>query len=496
MTGKQRAVRIPLDYFKKSDGLTRWKVALAALFFVAPVLWAASFWVRPKGPLDYSRGPLATVHATWEEKCDACHAPFKPINGSAHWAHGYLDASSSAEQKCEACHSGAVHHDKQRPESTPGCGGCHRDHRGRDASLVRLADNDCTRCHQDLNAHMKEGKSEYANVSGFTTDHPEFRSIKADDGRLKFNHKLHLTPGLGVGFTLANIRDPADRKRYQEEKDGVVLDCRSCHQLDAGDFGGGPWGNLSNSFLPKRAAGAYMQPIVYENQCKACHPLNVEPDQKDKAAAPALAGLTVPHRLQPDEVRDFLRGAYAEQVLARDYPELHKYFLRPRPMPGLAMSEAEKKAQELVKEKAALAENFLGIGQAAVKEKVSRAACAECHYFETPQGESTPKRIVPTNVPTVWLKHARFDHVAHRAVDCLACHENARKSEVATDVLMPGIKKCQECHSPASSAGGGARFDCTECHSYHHGEDPLAGLGARARDPKKTRDIKDFLKGE
>ena len=43
------------------------------------------------------------------------------------------------------------------------CGGCHRDHQGRDFSLVHLADADCTSCHRDLKTHMN-GTPQFHNA--------------------------------------------------------------------------------------------------------------------------------------------------------------------------------------------------------------------------------------------------------------------------------------------------------------------------------------------
>ena len=44
---------------------------------------------------------------------------------------------------------------------------------------------------------------------------------------------------------------------------------------------------------------------------------------------------------------------------------------------------------------------------------------------------------------------------------------------------------------------GGARFDCTECHTYHDGDHPGAGRGADARGLPggQRKDIRRFLLG-
>ena len=108
-------------------------------------------------------------------------------------------------------------------------------------------------------------------------------------------------------------------------------------------------------------------------------------------------------------------------------------------------------------------------------------------------------RIEPSNIPDVWFRQARFDHAAHRAMNCAECHAKASVSVVHTDVLLPGIDNCLQCHAPRSGSGaaakGGVRFACVECHSYHHGDGPLQGLGAGARNPRQRLTAQDFLSG-
>jgi len=106
---------------------------------------------------------------------------------------------------------------------------------------------------------------------------------------------------------------------------------------------------------------------------------------------------------------------------------------------------------------------------------------------------------VPPQVPEVWFKHAVFRHAPHRALDCLACHAQAKTSAVSADVLLPDIDTCFGCHGPQSygegKIRGGARFDCTECHRYHHGDSPLQGIGAAKRGVSVKRGIEQFLSG-
>ena len=83
-TGKFRAARIPLDYYKKPDLLRRWNRRLLVLAVLAALGATALGLIRAdRGSGLVSRGPVAAMHATWDDKCDACHTPFRPVSGEA-----------------------------------------------------------------------------------------------------------------------------------------------------------------------------------------------------------------------------------------------------------------------------------------------------------------------------------------------------------------------------------------------------------------------------
>ena len=85
--------------------------------------------------------------------------------------------------------------------------------------------------------------------------------------------------------------------------------------------------------------------------------------------------------------------------------------------------------------------------------------CAECHTIV--EDPALPQ-IAPTNIPTGWMPRARFDHAAHQLTSCTSCHA-ATTSRLTSDVLMPSIETCQQCHKPSR----GAESRCFECHEYH-----------------------------
>jgi hypothetical protein len=267
---------------------------------------------------------------------------------------------------------------------------------------------------------------------------------------------------------------------------------------------------VSAAELAPRAAGAYMLPINYEVHCSACHPLTFDPNVKDKDGQ----AVSVPHGLQPDAVKDFVWGAYADAFLKKnaDQPVADALKAGPkpsRPLPG-KLSEAERAARESVGKDTAQAEDFL------FKKEVEHAdgylykgktTCGECHVYDTVLGGM---KVQPVMVNSVWLAHSKFSHVSHRAADCRICHPDAyaaladgkvneKASVKNSDVLIRGIDSCRQCHNPTA----GVRSDCTECHNYHNSDRSLQGLGAAARDPHEPgKDVplrfgnaEQFLKG-
>jgi hypothetical protein len=229
--------------------------------------------------------------------------------------------------------------------------------------------------------------------------------------------------------------------------------------------------------LPPRSEGRYYLPITYENQCKACHPLaasETSPDGK-------LQAVSVPHRLQP-EMLDRWLGDYFTAQAARGLVGFMENKIS-RPLPG------KKPVQQLEPTLQKLVETNLEAARRELYQLPLKKNCGLCHQVDQPLSKKGVWQVAPTAVPQVWLQHARFDHQAHRAVDCRECHQAAYASTQHGDVVIAGVQNCVQCHS----ATGGARFNCTECHNYHHGEAPLAGRGAAARGVDRLRTIRELL---
>jgi hypothetical protein len=480
----EQLAEVPETAYRRRDWIARAQFLLPVGALLGVILfWGVDYGVEHRER--YTPAPLARVHATWDQNCTVCHVSSHPLGGN-NWAGVLLEQTHVADTHCAQCHAGPVHHANEKRADVPGCTTCHREHHGRHADLVHVQNDRCVNCHRDLPEHLDGAKTSYANVTDFAADHPEFRILRdkaKDPGRIEFNHRLHMMPGLreqansSVPFTLADI-PPAERGRYrsQGERDAapIQLECASCHRGDASDT--------------PRAGGAYMLPVSYDNDCKACHPLEI-------AGKPGK--LTIRHGLQPAEIHEFLLGHFTEELLQGKPAD----FDRPlRPLPGkLPMSDAEKQtARKLIEAKVSEAEKVL----------FSAVTCQRCHaslhlHLGAQQSVATP------NVPKLWYQNAIFDHTAHRAVSCRDCHASAYPldaegapnldaSRRSSDVLLPGIATCRHCHAPARGSNGarvgGARFDCVECHRYHGGDAPLHGKGATIRHGQRLN-LHQFLTG-
>ena len=262
-----------------------------------------------------------------------------------------------------------------------------------------------------------------------------------------------------------------------------------------------------SALRPFRSAGATMAPIVYEQHCRACHPLTI--DRKIPGDLNSEL-LTIRHRQQPNDIMETLQGHYTNLLLNDLWKP--KAVAPAGVLPGKP-AESKKAAKEIDdKAAAATLKVLLEQNQKIVEHKVlGQTTCQKCHTALDP-AKGINQTIAPGNIPAIWYAHARFDHTSHRAVDCRECHEqafpttgegaaNRLGSTTSRDVMLPGIATCVKCHAPANGIGaaatGGARFDCIACHSYHHGDNPLQDRGSRARQPLGApKSIREFLSGK
>ena len=425
-------------------------------------------------------GPLSTVHASEAFKdmyakihasqgspgntstCAACHESAR--QGADTWfsktfdslKHGLAPAdlikkgpleSTAMDASCLACHSGKDFHQPNMPQDFA-CYECHKEHEG-SGFMADVSSSYCTSCHgsaelmasarelagdtdphafpsflanSDLKIQSRERPEEgYTDViTAFHLDHPEFRLLRdkvKDVNTLKFNHAVHLKTG--------------DIPRQ--------LSCTECHEQDG--------------------EGEYQKPITYQKHCVECHSLQFDPDTLAQGDKP---GISLPHG-DPYYVRSFLRSL---NIQYEEYARSYEGITRPEDLS--AYVQEKRKGIESLYETGENLEHgvFFADMQGKTPQglQVPFAGCATCHDVSEPMEDNGTPVIAKVAIPDRWMTIGKFNHALHKnGLSCLDCHD-VMNSELTSDVNLPSIKSCTDCHSPQ----GGIDNRCTSCHSYHN----------------------------
>lgn len=432
-TAKKLAQRIELSYFDRPAPLRRWRFILSVALPALALLWLVV--ARVSGSRSaYSMGPVSKPHAFFAQKCSTCHA-----------ADAISFRHPATDQSCLACHDGPIHQASQ--VFAPSCGSCHTEHLGR-TQLVAVRDASCTQCHANLTT--RSGVPHFVRTVLSFASHPEFAPLSSnfkDPGSIKFNHSVHLQQ---------NLLGPDGRR--------VQLACDDCHRPGAAR-GSWPYGAPGvravtfadgSQFVFQSAAAphfttaaqrrsdlAYMAPPTYANTCFSCHALEFD----------ARFSQSAPHDT-PQKVDAFLRAQYQQYISS--HPTALRETLSPPRLPEKATPSTPRvlTPAEWASEQTAAAENLLW-----------RKTCSECHAlnFAAANTNSLPA-VAPSRITVRWLPHSFFSHDSHRMVVCESCHSSIRASQLTSDVNLPSVRTCQQCHAQRASA---APAGCYECHTYH-----------------------------
>jgi hypothetical protein len=340
-------------------------------------------------------------------RCGACHAagnsgPGGLVNAAGHAEPGIFDLKKLAEAMvaepmamdaaCLKCHGGRSFHQAAAPPIS------------------------CNFCHGDAAKMMVSPKT--AVLHHFAEDHPQFRFIteqRRDPDTLQFNHELHLT-----GATIPRLPG------------GGKLDCEYCHQPDA--------------------AGAYMQPVAFEKNCRVCHSLQFDPQTPE---------LMLPHG-SGEFVSAFLRSLPNQYLqLAQKRSERDPTGFVESKLAGLRaqFGRGEDLEQRIFFSTAAFGP-AANIGTLMGETRAIFPGCALCHEVKHATG-GAPEITRPV-IPERWLTRAKFNHAKHLEISCAQCHD-ASHSRSSADIILPPKETCAACHSPR----GGVANSCAECHHYH-----------------------------
>lgn len=435
------AHEVPAEVAISVPRMSPWSWALslgfATLFLLLPLSGVVMPGIQeplretPLLPSDslWSPGPLHTAHQSIGTRCDACHAkPFEPVR----------------DQECFVCHAVVAHHVDIRSADVAlfqdrQCTSCHMEHK-QPAALVQRDTRLCTDCHADLK--RRKPKTVIENVTDFGTGHPEFRVTvlaslltadrtspswrpvrldRSDPQRfvehshLKFSHQQHLDP--------KGVKSPTGER---------VLRCQNCHKPNS--------------------SGREMLPIRMQSHCSGCHSLRF--DEHDPSS-------DVPHG-DPEAVYKTLREHFSRAYLLQTGSAGAATDPRHPRRPGnqqRAMTEREQqRAREWVDTQS------LKIA----RELFEKRVCADCHEVTRDPTKTSLEQwhVEPVQLTSDWMPRARFDHAAHISETCVSCHASAPKSKQATDILLPDIARCRECHGGADTTAKVAS-DCLMCHLFH-----------------------------
>ncbi len=425
--------RLPtsLDETRLSKRMPAWILfaSILVLFLVLPAVSHYSSGLSgalQSSPLPsrdaWQAGELAGAHHFFQSECVACHSE----------AFAWVK-----DGDCLTCHALTPAHADPAVFNLPElgdarCAHCHRDHNGKNA-LVRTDQSLCSDCHAGL-GERTAGASSLGDATDFGEVHPQFKvalprwdadgsfapervSLAPDleeRSGLKFPHDVHLDP--------EGLNSPDGRQ---------VLNCASCHVPDAG--------------------GAIMKPVDFETMCQSCHSLSFDITEPERQ---------VPHA-RITEIFYMLDDFYARRALEGEVKDTSApVSLRTRRLPGQSVEPQQRQlALTWARDKARQVGESLFTGK----------ACTVCHQVAPGRSTEEPWTVAPVRVAGVWFPKAHFDHGSHTTMACADCHA-AQGSESSSDLLLPDIANCRQCH--AGEAGGHDKLEsgCVTCHGYHESD--------------------------
>ncbi len=419
-------------------------LVVALLFLLLPMF--AHFVPQTRPVIDiipltsrmtWQSGELARAHHTFGDRCETCHEkPFQPVRDEA----------------CGACHGAIPAHADPAKFNLPAlgntrCAHCHRDHNGPD-QLIDAQQALCSDCHRDMQASSK-GATKLVDAEDFGTAHPPLKVNLPgwnDEGRFTPS-RVELKPGLREASGLKFPHELHLRTKGLSGPEGSrVLDCGSCHVAEPG--------------------GGRMRPVDFETMCQSCHRLDFDLLAPDRQ---------VPHARIP-EILAMLDEYYAGRALAGGYEDARApIFVQQRRRPGQALTAAQT-----IEARAWAGNRASEIGESLFTGR----ACNVCHTVTRSEGAAQDRWIVdPVRVSGVWFAKALFPHSGHSTMQCGECHA-AAASKTSTDLLIPGIDNCRQCHG-GEAAIKRVESTCITCHRFHDSPYQLMGdLQRAARESK------------
>lgn len=416
--------------YAKGDAANFYQLAdMSGYKAASPTILALDRWWNP--------GTVAVAHQPWANDCKVCHS------------------SAFARVKdadCLSCHKAISDHVDRKSVHDARldvrCATCHLDHQGGFALAEQnkhSVGRDCADCHGDIKKSY--AKTETENVRDFADEHPNFRVQMAQAAptadAMRVALKRVRLPDSGQLSEPTNLKFPhdvhLDKKGIGSPEGKVVMKCANCHQPDPD--------------------GINFKSVNMKDHCQSCHALKMEP---------GLSNREVPHG-SVTEVLDTLAEFYSFAGQSGGVPRgpepLTKTLLIKRP------GEPDAPPKSFVNAPG----NAMGRASAAAVELFEKTSCAICHEVKRVAGPGkvgTPGRnlpqwsIAPIAADHAWMPKSTFSHASHGSAKCESCHA-ADKSDKASDVLMPGIEGCRDCHAGSRPVSDKIVSECSLCHGFH-----------------------------
>lgn len=422
-------------------------------------------------------------------------------------------------------------HPSGQGEYTASCTKCHQEHRGDDALAASSDSHCLQCHRDLGAGNTKSAFQVQQSITGFGAGtHPPFgRHPKQGVSTMRLAQDGTLRDATAVAFPHSKHM-PTRAEGQKEEQFARVLAqrCVQCHTTrepnplarQAAPDASGKWDNIPSARRQDRHKdlsapneGGDMLPINFERHCGSCHFHRLELPGLDPRFTPTVAGgQKLDHlemRLVRAQVENHalapLRAFQIEETVppADEFSEPTKRAVKPaewldrnvamlsdiirntsreRRLPftvrlpepatqpasgtGAPVTTAASDFPRLTPEQESLLVNV----HTAV---VASTLCNSCHGVTgdlSAPGAGLNLATTPTGIPSSprrWYANSRFDHDAHRSLDCLACHAEAPGSSTSSDLLVPGQDNCLQCHHAPTSSNRGAGASCVTCHVFH-----------------------------
>ena len=397
---------------------------------------ADSFW---------SSGSLSSAHAGLAMDCQSCHTEaFVAVRDEScvtchKDVHDHADPTRMKLSKAPLDWDGKISRQIADSFNRPGgrCVECHTEHEGA-GPMEDTKQQFCSSCHTDLNKRLTNTK--IANAGDFTKAHPQFKPLvitalgnpltkerisldqkPVEAGGLKFPHNAHLSKTNGVARMAGRLG-----KSYGF---GQALQCKDCHV------------NTPDSVR--------FQPVDMERNCSMCHSLGIE-----------RIGDTV-RTLRHGDPKMVVADLRAYYRAGGPYRARTQQVMEGRKRPGSYASTRPYYAY--------FGSVNYSRADSAIRSVFSKGgACYDCHTVFAPPSGSDDWQIQKVHQTSRYMMKGWFDHNAHKTETCASCH-TANKSGNASDLLLPGIKTCRNCHGGEAS-NADVPSSCAMCHSFHADE--------------------------